>query len=67
MTVGALCLATIVFAGLFGYVVNIKGLLVAVAIAVGIPSFVAGLFGWLLVMKKHVLRCSACGATVNAS
>ena len=32
-----------------------------------IASFVAGIFGWLLVMRKHVLECSACGATINAS
>jgi hypothetical protein len=37
------------------------------AIALGIISFVGGLLGWLLVMKKHVLRCSVCSATVNAS
>jgi hypothetical protein len=37
------------------------------AIALGIGSFVGGLLGWLLVMKKRVLQCAVCGATVNAS
>jgi hypothetical protein len=37
------------------------------AIALGIGSFVGGLLGWLLVMKKRVLQCSVCGATVSAS
>jgi hypothetical protein len=37
------------------------------AIAIGIVSFVGGLLGWLLVMKKRVLRCSVCSATVSAS
>lgn len=32
-----------------------------------IGSFVGGLLGWLLVMKKQVLQCNACGATVSAS
>lgn len=39
----------------------------AYAIIFGIASFVGGLLGWLLVMKKHVLQCNACGATINAS
>lgn len=30
-------------------------------------SFVGGLVGWLLVMKKRVLKCSLCGATVAVS
>jgi hypothetical protein len=38
-----------------------------VAVALGIASFVGGLLGWLLVMKKRVLQCSVCGAAVNAS
>jgi hypothetical protein len=37
------------------------------AVVLGISSFVAGLLGWLLVMKKRVLQCSLCGAVVNAS
>lgn len=36
-------------------------------IAIGISSFVGGLLGWLLVMRKRVLQCDACGAVVNAS
>ena len=35
-------------------------------IAIGVASFVGGLLGWLLVMKRRVLQCSVCGATVNA-
>lgn len=37
------------------------------ALIVAISSFVGGLLGWLLVMKKKVLQCSVCGAVVNAS
>jgi hypothetical protein len=37
------------------------------AIAIGIGSFVGGLLGWLLVMRKRVLKCNFCGAVVNAS
>jgi type IV pilus assembly protein PilA len=37
------------------------------AIALGVAAFVGGLLGWLLVMKKRVLQCSACSAVVNAS
>jgi hypothetical protein len=37
------------------------------AIVLGISSFVGGLLGWLLTMKKRVLQCSVCGATVSAS
>jgi len=37
------------------------------AIALGIASFVGGLLGWLLVMRKRVLQCNVCGAVVNAS
>jgi hypothetical protein len=36
------------------------------AIVLGIVSFVGGLLGWLLVMKKRVLQCSVCSATVSA-
>jgi len=36
------------------------------AIFIGIASFVGGLLGWLLVMRKRVLKCSLCGATVSA-
>jgi hypothetical protein len=37
------------------------------AIAIGIGSFVGGLLGWLLVMRKRVLKCNTCGAVINAS
>jgi hypothetical protein len=37
------------------------------AIALGIGSFVGGLLGWLLVMRKRVLKCDVCGAVINAS
>jgi hypothetical protein len=37
------------------------------AIGLGIVSFVGGLLGWLLVMRKRVLQCSLCRAVVNAS
>lgn len=37
------------------------------AFAVGVASFVGGLLGWLLIMKKRVLKCTVCGATVSAS
>jgi len=30
-------------------------------------GFVSGLLGWLLIMKKKVLRCTHCSATVQAS
>ena len=36
-------------------------------LAMGIGFFVSGLLGWLLVMKKRVLKCDYCGAVVNAS
>lgn len=31
-----------------------------------ISSMVGGVFGWLLVMRKKILRCVNCGATVDA-
>ena len=31
-----------------------------------IYSFVGGLLGWLLIMKKRILQCTACTATVAA-
>lgn len=39
----------------------------SLAIGLGITSFVGGLLGWLLVMRKRVLQCNICGAVVNAS
>jgi hypothetical protein len=32
-----------------------------------VMSFVGGLLGWLLVMRKRVLQCAGCGAVVAAS
>jgi len=37
------------------------------AVVLGISSFVGGLLGWLLVMRKRVLQCNVCSAVVNAS
>lgn len=37
-----------------------------ISIFFGIVSFVGGLLGWLLVMKKKVLQCTKCGVTVAA-
>lgn len=37
------------------------------ALLFGVLSLVGGLLGWLLVMKKVVLQCNACGAVVAAS
>jgi hypothetical protein len=37
------------------------------AISLGVASFVGGLLGWLLVMRKRILKCSTCGAVINAS
>ena len=37
------------------------------AVFVGVFSLVSGLLGWLLVMKKKVLQCNACGAVISAS
>jgi hypothetical protein len=38
-----------------------------VAILMIVVFLIVGLIGWLLVMKKRVLQCSQCSATVNAS
>ena len=43
------------------------GLAGGIFIILGIASFVGGLLGWLLVMKKKVLLCNSCGAAINAS
>lgn len=40
---------------------------IGIAILIGGLSFVSGLLGWLLVMKKTVLACNRCGAAVAAS
>jgi hypothetical protein len=36
-------------------------------IAIVIGSFVGGLLGWLLILKKKILQCGSCQATVAAS
>lgn len=38
-----------------------------IAVIGGIAAFISGLLGWLLVMRKRVLRCNMCGSTVSAS
>ena len=38
-----------------------------ISVFVIICSFVGGLLGWLLTMKKKVLKCNSCGAVVDAS
>lgn len=40
---------------------------IGLSLALGIGFFIFGLLGWLLVMKKRVLKCDYCGAVVNAS
>jgi hypothetical protein len=37
------------------------------SIFVILASFVAGVLGWVLIMRKRVLQCSHCGAVVPAS
>ena len=44
-----------------------SGIAGGIAIFMGLVSFVGGLLGWLLVMKKQVLECNTCKAVVNAS
>lgn len=36
------------------------------AVMIGIGSFIGGLLGWLLVMRRRVLQCTVCGAAVDA-
>ena len=40
---------------------------VAFGAAAFVSCFVSGLVGWLLVMKKTVLRCNLCGMTIDAA
>ena len=37
------------------------------AVIIAVISLIGGLFGWLLIMKKKVLKCGLCRATVSAS
>lgn len=43
------------------------GLGAMAGIGIALSSLVGGLIGWLLIMKKMVLMCTDCGATVAAS
>jgi len=43
------------------------GIASGIIIVIGVIAFVFGLLGWLLVMKRKVLRCATCGAVVPAS
>ncbi|MBM4070534.1 MAG: hypothetical protein FJ271_16495 [Planctomycetes bacterium] len=43
------------------------GLAGGTSLCVGFLSLVGALLGWLLVMKKRVLKCNQCGAVVPAS
>lgn len=43
------------------------GLGAMAGIGIALSSLVGGLIGWLLIMKKKVLMCTDCGATVAAS
>jgi hypothetical protein len=38
-----------------------------IALIGAVLSFMGGLFGWLLVMRKRVLMCNFCRATIDAS
>ena len=38
-----------------------------ISLAVIVFSFVGGLLGWLLVMRKRVLQCPVCSATLSAA
>jgi len=40
---------------------------VGFSIFIIIASIVGGLIGWLLTMKKTILKCKQCGAVINAS
>ena len=39
----------------------------AFGVVIFVGFFVGGLLGWLLVMKKTVLRCNVCGMTIDAA
>lgn len=44
-----------------------SSLATGMAFFLAVAGFVGGLLGWLLIMKKKVLRCMQCSATVQAS
>jgi len=48
-------------------VIGASGFAVGFGIFLIVLSFVNGLVGWLLIMKKDVLLCNQCGATVDAA
>jgi hypothetical protein len=71
----AACAILLIFSLLAGFAGAAHGSAFATAFAgigtiafvyIGISSFVFGLLGWLLIMKKDVLQCGYCGAVVNA-
>jgi hypothetical protein len=67
MLLAALLFTALVAPNVIGVAVYRTGFITTIALGLGISSFVGGLLGWLLVMKKRVLQCSVCGATVSAS
>jgi hypothetical protein len=67
MSASALVLVTAVLSKPLGISINAPAFIATIAVAIGISSFIGGLLGWLLVMKKRVLQCSICGSTVSAS
>lgn len=69
IVVSAASLVVMIFSEPLGIALDpgVKAIVGTIAIFVGISSFVGGLLGWLLVMKKRVLQCAVCGATVTAS
>jgi len=42
-----------------------SGLSYAVAVMVAVASLASGLLGWLLIMKKKVFKCEACGFVMD--
>jgi len=44
-----------------------SGVIGGISIFMGVISFIGGLLGWLLVMKRQILECNVCSAVVNAS
>jgi len=46
---------------------GVIGALGSSSLCVFISSFVGGLLGWLLILRKKILQCNNCGATVAAS
>jgi hypothetical protein len=43
------------------------GVAAGLSLFIIVASFVGGLLGWLLIMRKRVLECTRCGAVVPAS